>query len=303
MTNVMPELKDNLKPGSLDEYLKKRGRRHKYYRMYNKLPRLAGNYILNKKLYLTDGSDWNDVIDSQNFSDASNDIKYYGACFSFSTTESVAMWMLYGGLYDEGAMYNFTNNYMKSIVDYCDVIKLGNFNSNGFVESHSLQKGDYSIYLKDVLYHTKNENENSSVILHGTTAINGVNNDLLSDAAPVLKEMPWSYENEVRLIIEIKRTEKISGCKIIQIDLKGIEIKYKEDKKRNLSGANNKLYCSPKLLPSNSNPVYLKAGNKIKKIERSKLTNLINWQLTKQKNLSPSIKKDITNNRVVITII
>ena len=105
MKKPMPELLKTIENGqSIDEYLRIRGSRHSVYRFYNKVPRIATNIIENNVLVLDDGKEWNDTIDAENFSKIRNGKKYYGMCFSFSKNESVAMWMLYGGLFDEGAM-------------------------------------------------------------------------------------------------------------------------------------------------------------------------------------------------------
>jgi len=299
----MPELEDKLKNGLLDDFLRERGRRHKYYRTYNKIPRLFMNYYVDKKLYLSDGFNWNDVIDADYFYNASDKIKYYGLCFSYSINESVAMWMLYGGLYDEGAMLNLTNKYVNSICEYCNTIKIGNFTENGFDTVDELHKenGDFVIYLKDVLYHKKNKN-NTSLVMHNNISKNGIDNSIIAEANPVLKDNSWSYENEVRLIIEIRKTELTQNCHYAQVDLSEFEKEYKKANNRAISKANNAMTCSPKLVFDESTELYIKKGKYRKKVRKSKLSGLINWSLTEEPNKNPSISKELKDKTVIISI-
>lgn len=300
----MPRLEDNLITGKLDNFLKERGKRHRHYRIYGTIPRLIDNHYHLNRLYLSDGSNWNDKIDANTFSNTSSGLKYYGACFSFSSEESVAMWMLYGGLYDEGAMFNFTNKYMNTVVELCDSIHFGNFNKGNFEIKKILTREDYNIYLKDVLYYTKNKNGTYNV-LHDKTAKRGIRNNIINDALPAFKEMPWSYENEVRLIIEVKDPNLVSDCKFVYIDLNKIEEQYKNNTKKPLFKANNSLFCSPKFLIENyykNCTVYVNVPNKRNvKIKRSSLTGRINWQLTQALKNPSSYYAKITKDKVIIT--
>lgn len=106
-------------------------------------------------MYLLDGNEWNDKTDSKRFINSKENIKRYGLCFSYSRDESIAMWMLYGGLYDEGAMYSFTKNYINRIIEYCPTIHFGFFKGKTFNEEKTISKEKLKIYLKDILYYKK----------------------------------------------------------------------------------------------------------------------------------------------------
>ena len=61
----------------------------------------------------TAGSKWNDVPDRNQMSDK----KAFGTCFSWATTENVALWMLYSGNRGEnGAMIDFPASILKGVV-------------------------------------------------------------------------------------------------------------------------------------------------------------------------------------------
>lgn len=301
MSNPLPKLLNNTSnEKDLNSYLEERGTRHKYYRLYGKISRLSQNLLIDKVLYLSDGSKWNDVLDSQAFC-VGNKL-HFGKCFSYSSTESVAMWLLYGGLDDDGAMYCFTSNYINSIVKYCKTIELGNFKNGTFEKKEILNKGknEFNIYLRDALYYSENKKGNSYLIQHDNERKNGVKKDVVNDGAKyVLKQLPWSYENEVRLIVEInKEKDTYNLCDTLKIDLGEIEKIYKEETGKNLSKANNRLYCSPNLA-NDQQLINLDVRIDKIKIYRSKLTGLISWNILNNNN---KLKYDVDKEKNIIKL-
>ena len=87
-------------------FLADRGGMHREYKHYATRARITG-ILRDSALYLTDGASWNDKYDREHFNPFFMSTKRFGACFSASSTESVAMWMLYGGMDGNGAMINF----------------------------------------------------------------------------------------------------------------------------------------------------------------------------------------------------
>ena len=100
----MKRLKDMISTSSdLSEGLKQNGLSHVNYKNYTTIER-AMDLLLSGYVYLCDGSAWNDTVDREYMKAR----KAYGMCFSYSTRESVAMWMLYGGNRGKtGAILNF----------------------------------------------------------------------------------------------------------------------------------------------------------------------------------------------------
>lgn len=88
------------------EWLEERGSRHRNYRYYSSRSRIE-NILSESAIYCTDGSSWNDLRDREAFNPPGSQEKRFGLCLSFSSTESVAMWMLYSGSDRDGAMIDF----------------------------------------------------------------------------------------------------------------------------------------------------------------------------------------------------
>ena len=89
----MRQLKDMISNShSLAEGLKENGKAHQNYKLYLPMER-ALSFLLTGNLYLSRGTSWNDTSD-RILADTNN---IYSRCFSYSTRENIAMWMLYGG--------------------------------------------------------------------------------------------------------------------------------------------------------------------------------------------------------------
>lgn len=81
--------------GDVLSFLADRGGMHREYKHYATRARIAG-ILGGGALYLTDGTSWNDKYAREHFNPSFMSTKRFGACFSASSAESVAMWMLYG---------------------------------------------------------------------------------------------------------------------------------------------------------------------------------------------------------------
>ena len=195
---------------------------------------------------------------------------------------------------------------MNAVVDYCKKISLGNFENGEWKETASLNKGEFELYLKDILYYEKNNKGNSNMVLHDKAAKNGVPDSILNEAEPCIKSLPWSYENEVRLIVEVDDDENSKNSKFCRISLDDIEKEFKSKNNRTLSKANNSLYCSPKFKADKQEKnldVKIKVGNKRRrKIKRSKLTGLINWNLTDDLKKHPPFRRESDTNAIIISL-
>lgn len=211
----------------LEEYLKEKAKKHTYFKLYGKQDRLSVIYE-KKKLYLSCGKDWNDPKDTKQLS-LSEGHTYYVRCFSFSKSENVAMWMLYGGMGDDGVMVRFGRSFMNEITNQISHITLGSFSESksGFVEGLRLEKGDFELYLIDMLYvredidsktgahsfHIKRHNETGDI----------EDRNIVDSLHLCRKHYEWNYENECRLILDIKRKVDVKKYTDVEIDFSEID--------------------------------------------------------------------------------
>ena len=184
---------------SLLDYLQKKASNHKCYKIYSDIERIK-YWLDSKYLYLSDGRNWNDKKDKSTFNPPHSKCKRFGLCTSFSKSENVAMWMLYSGMNNKGAMLNIGNRQMKKIISSAKCVTLGYFD-NDFIPKLRIQSEKPNIYCQDIIYVSDNEN-GSYTIKRSDERIEIKNLALLDDIA-TKKAYPWSYENECRLIVDI----------------------------------------------------------------------------------------------------
>lgn len=242
-------LKDNCKTiEHLNAYLRQKAQNHNNYKTYSKFDRIV-EILDTKKLYLSNGEKWNDEFDKSFFNYDNNSIVNFGKCFSFSKAESVAMWMLYGGINNAGALIDFTKKGMKSILNTPSV-KIGDFDNNKF-KSVELKKDEFEIYLTDVLYYTNNGEK--YCVSRSDEHCYDLSKEIFNELNVAKKLYGWKYENECRLIVSISKEiigniPKDINCKFVQICLKNIDLG--KSFERVYRGPNNLLPEAQKLLPS-----------------------------------------------------
>lgn len=241
-------LKENCKTiDRLNAYLRQKGQNHNNYKMYSKFNRII-DIRNSKKLYLSNGEEWNDESDKKNFN-SNKSVVNFGKCFSFSKSESVAMWMLYGGIHNTGALIDFTKKGMQSILN-TNSVKVGCFENKEF-KSVELKKREFEIYLTDVLYYTKNGTK--YCVSRSDENCFELSKKVFNELNVAKKSYGWKYENECRLIVSIKqeRVDKISkevDCKFVQINLENIDLG--KSFERIYRGPNNLLPEAKNLLSS-----------------------------------------------------
>lgn len=215
----------------LRDYLEKKGANHRNYKTYSS-QRFIEEVINEQRIYLSDGSNWNDVADRKGFNSDNSEYKNFGKCFSFSDSESVAMWMLYGGIDNCGAMINFTQKDMKKIISIDNII-LGRFVDGTFVEHQKLDKSKFIIRLIDVLYVRKEED--GFYTRRSTETCHNVDSKVIENLGGMcVKDTAWCYENECRLVVSVNK-KFIKEESVIKLDISAF----------NLSESYNKVYHSP----------------------------------------------------------
>lgn len=135
----------------LKKYLSGKALKHKYYKNYTKLSRVA-TVFKNHAVYLSNGRNWNDVLDKENFNNELNVYVNFGLCLSYSQSENIAMWMLYSG--NDGCMIDYDKTTIKAILD-APTISLGYFDKNkgSFQKVELLGRNDFEISIIDVMYY------------------------------------------------------------------------------------------------------------------------------------------------------
>lgn len=242
-------------------YLAQTGVKHKNYKSYTTYSKLAPK-IEENAIYLSTGEHWNDIQDRESFNSAFSDTVNFGLCFSYAGYESVAMWMLYGGMENEGVMVDFTNAMIRQMLSAksVDLVKW----ENGKFRYKTLSKEAYQIRLMDVVY-VEHLNESADYYkIHRGTEKSDIKGEILDDLPPIRKAYPWNYEKECRLVLSVDRSELRDGYNSARIEIPGIY--------RDLS-RNKRLYMSP--------------NAKVEKIEStrditfqpSKLNGTIDWDL------------------------
>lgn len=258
---------------NLSEYLKIKGRNHNYYKCYSLMER-AFEIKDKKKLYLSDGSTWNDIDDRKDFNCRDSGFVNFGKSFSFSKDENVAMWMLYGGINKLGGMIDFTKKGINEILKTASV-DVGYFRKDEsgkvqFQKVTEVSSKDFKIYATDVIYYDKNknknenenENENGSAyyINRSDEAFRRLPKEILEKMNGCKKSYSWSYESECRLIVSIDKNLLNDECKFVCIDLENM----------NLGKSLERLYRGPN---------YPSYGPYIKEGLESYLTGTIDWNL------------------------
>lgn len=190
---------------------------HRNYKLYTSMENAQG-ILLSGNLYLSDGQGWNDKDDRKALRDQRcNNDRIFAKCFSCSTEESVAMWMLYSdGLGRHGAMLNF---YAATLEALCksETVELGYFYDHQFNKIGTYRPA--SVFLTDVIYKSGtsylslgethlgmpgNKNKNSKA---GTDKKVKIAREeileKLEDKNVFCKDYAWSYEKEARLVVRI----------------------------------------------------------------------------------------------------
>lgn len=214
-------LKDNCKNSKqLFKYLCEKARTHNCYKCYSTLERITKIRDTNA-LYIGNGSKWNDITDRSDFNDESNEFINFGKSFSFSKEESVAMWMLYGGIHKLGGMIDFTQKGINSILE-TKKIYLGYFDGDDFIEISELSREKFNIFLIDMIYYK--ENTRSYYIKRSDESYHNLSKSIFSKLKLCKKAYGWQYENECRLIISINKMFIPKKCDTVKIDLSGMDM-------------------------------------------------------------------------------
>lgn len=192
-------------PSDLMEYLHRKVLAHNTYRVYTNAG-YFNSWVKEDGLFLSDGAKWNDVQDRDLFRN-SDEEKRFGICFTFSISENVAMWMLYGGMEHRGIVVPFKRSEINRIRE-SNTIQLGSWEGNVFkpYKNLSAEDGDFRFELVDMIYYGDGKDGDCYDIKQSDERVNGVPKSLIDSIEFAKKAYPWAYENECRFIVHVKRS-------------------------------------------------------------------------------------------------
>ena len=187
----------------LKNKLKEKGRNHKSYSFY-----VESEYIDKsiEGIRLSTGKKWNDPIDVKNLKD--EETVLFVKSFTFSKSESVAMWMLYTYTDNKGVLFKYKPKCIMDLLNSKNKQTIHIMNNDEFV--CEIQPEDYEIELIDVAY--LNEEDDNYVFKRSDNR-KKIKKELFDNSYNLLqgkldyfiKLYGWAYENECRLIVKVKK--------------------------------------------------------------------------------------------------
>ena len=168
------------------------------------------------------------------------------------------MWMLYGGMWNDGVMVDFSHSAMTRIIKVPEIM-LGFWKNDQFKVVQILHQDHFNVELSDVLYCS----EPIEVVKRSDMRCKLQDEAFVETLGWHRKAYPWCYENECRLIISIPK-EEISEQYFsvpkqkwaLKVDVGNIFDEMKE---------NGRIFRAP--------------NSKLTKYEKSKLAARIDWNL------------------------
>lgn len=226
----------------LKYYLEEKGKNHNCYKTYSTLERIE-SWKKSNCFYLDDGSRWNDPSDRDMFNNDNIDVKRFGRCFSFSRNESVAMWMLYGGMTKSGVMLEFKGSAMRELIKKTKSVEFGNWKNGKFEPVLTLNEGQYLLELKDILYRDKRKS-GRFYIRRSDEVCKTAPGFTIRKLDHCVKAAAWSYENECRLVLSVDKRQfpEILNTSSARIHLHDM---LKNTGKESKDTDKVRIYCSP----------------------------------------------------------
>ena len=190
---------------SLEGFLKmlrKAGRGHKNGLLhYTTMPSFK-SMIDSRKVYFS-------LLNSSNDKGECNDNRHYMMCFTYGIEENVGLWGIYGIPWKESIWLKFPN---RDIMDWLESAKNKELQYYGVRNRGNpvlLKDANPKILISDVGYYDgehgnifTHDRTNYRVPCNGRTGCNPCQDPRL---APYVKQWAWSYEHEVRIVLEFDK--------------------------------------------------------------------------------------------------
>ena len=256
--SIEEKIKNNSTDNKRDliSYLSQKAENHKNYKHYTKAYKIE-TILNNNTIYLSNGSNWNDLIDKKNFNSDESETINFGICLSFSKSESIAMWMLYSG--NEGCMIDYDTKTIRAILD-AKFVEMGNFVDGTFIPLKRFNRDLFDISIFDIVYYDFEKDRKKIGDVVYVKRSDETNKEFpktkLDELTFNKKTLPWSYENECRLVVSIKK--EVLG---------------------NDTGDTVAISFSEKLVEGLKKRTYDSPNSKANKYQESNLKNKINWDL------------------------
>lgn len=235
----------------LEDYLEQKALHHNCYKTYIYQERYE-SLRKQEAIFLSNGRNWNDIDDAMRLNGQKSKKLNFAICFSFSKSESVAMWMLYGGMNNTGVMIDFTRRQIQQLIDL-EQISLGYWQEGNYVEIKKLYHGEFDLCLTDVLYYS----DPLEVIKRSDARCEMSDERIINGLSWRCKAYPWNYENECRLVISIDRN-RVQDARIDTVKLNIDDMLINLEKM-------GRVYQAP--------------NNTTSRFQSSKLKGRINWNL------------------------
>lgn len=146
----------------------------------------------------------------------------YVLSFCNSNTEKIPMWYLYSGITGEGVSIGLTPTTMKNFINSIhavQVIKNGKLDET----APTLKKGEDFEVLFGWVYYRKCDRKSS--INYKRTWYEVVDSDLFEKENYFIKDYPWEYEKEFRIVIKTKEHFEKIALALPEENYKNIKIK------------------------------------------------------------------------------
>lgn len=226
----MNELEQHINSSeALYEFLKCKGKGHSYYKYYATQDRIK--YILKEhSLFLSKGDTWNDLQDRSNFNPEDDSKIRFGLCMSYTKSENVAMWMLYGK--NDGLMIDFGRDIVNECLETTSV-DVGRFQNNEFVVVNTLEKTLFDIAVVDIVYYglPKDGKTDSFYIKKSDNVVQNCPSQIINGISHCKKTVPWQYECECRMIVTIDKANiDINRCDSIRIKFSELKVNQLESR-------------------------------------------------------------------------
>ena len=180
-------------------------------------------YILSGDCFWVNNiSGMNDLHEAELHENEKQDV--FIQCFCNSDTEKIPMWYLYGGIVGKGASIGFTpavmRDYIRSIKYVTELVF--DKNTNRFIPGERFEVGrDFELQTGWVFYTNYSRYEQNGAKTKSPIKINHRNvfafvedPDEFFSSNYFIKDYPWEYEKEFRLVFINKTGKKISKIKV-----------------------------------------------------------------------------------------
>lgn len=207
-----------------------RAKNHEQYCHYTRLSALD-SILQSKTIRLGCVTEFNDVVDKQQFGSIEEQILYYSLCFSTGKNENLPLWYLYSSMDGQGARIRMSKSTIAKLLENAQYALLKvDSSSKKVVKRIELKPTDIDVKFEDVLYYRVHEGTNKVDLKYNTMTNYSIPMDEFKIYQQVhtgfLKGLIWYYEKETRLLIKLRGAVADSIRNRVK-DIERGEIKYK----------------------------------------------------------------------------